>query len=184
MKHTVIDFDNMLESITKDGRRHEYCIDEMQVYKNYLHYKRAYIDHPYHERIEYHLFPNENIGIYALYQKSNISFNRSDTYKYYIDMVKVQKLEGSWDAKDLYLDFIIKCDGQHLVVDVDEFRDAIKAGELDSDEISCALSGLDNILKGYYRSFAIDEFMNSLINKYCKETLIFQKNNRRYHDGT
>jgi predicted RNA-binding protein associated with RNAse of E/G family len=174
----------MLETVNKDGRKHEYAINDMQVYENYLHYKRNYVNHPYHKSIEYHLFPNENIGIYVLTQYKNLNVSKADIYKYYVDMVSVEKSSQQWIIKDLYLDFIIKCDGNYYVVDVDEFNDAIKKMEMDSIDISNALSGLDNILKGYYKSFDIDEFINSLINIYSKEELKIFNNVRRLHYGT
>lgn len=179
MKHTVIEFDKMLETVNKDGRKHEYCIDEIVVYRNYLHYKRKYINHPYHQYIEYNLFPEENIGIYVLTQYKDITFDKSDIYKYYVDMVSVDKKDDKWIIKDLFLDFIIKCDDKHYVVDVDEFNAAIKEMQLDNSEISGALSGLDNILKGYYKDFDIDGFINSLISKYTKEELLFSQSKRR-----
>lgn len=184
MKHTVINFDGMLETVNKDGRIHEYCIDEMQVYQNYLHYKRSYVNHPYHQSVEYHLFPKENIGIYALTQKPNAIFNKSDTYKFYVDMVKVDRYKDHWISKDLYLDFIIKCDNKHYVVDVDEFRDAITAAELSAEEVACALTGLDNVLKGYYKSFEINEFIHSLIEIYSKEEILFVHDKGRLNYGT
>lgn len=184
MKHTTIDFNQMLETVNKDGRKHEYAIEDMQVYQNYLHYSRRYIDHPYHKSVEYNLFPRENIGVYVLTQFPNVSMNKADVYKYYVDMVKVDKKEDCWIVKDLFLDFIIKCDGSYYVVDVDEFNDAIKAQQLSPLEVSSALSGLDNILKGYYKNFDINEFLNSLINKYSKEEYLIYRNSRRLNYGT
>lgn len=184
MKHTVIDFNQMLETVNKDGRKHEYVINDMQVYENYLHYKRSYVNHPYHKSTEYHLFPKENIGVYVLTQYNNLNVSKADIYKYYVDMVSVEKEQQKWIIKDLYLDFIIKCDGNYYVVDVDEFNNAIKTTELSAVDISNALSGLDNILKGYYKSFDIDEFINSLINIYSKEESKIFNNVRRLHYGT
>lgn len=184
MKHTVIDFNKMLETVNKDGRRHEYPIDEIQVYKNYLHYKRNYINHPYHEHIEYHLFPEENIGIYALTQYQNTTFDKSEIYKYYVDMVSVEKNNDKWTVKDLYLDFIIKCDGNYYVVDIDEFNDAILEKQLDQKDISCALTGLDNVLKGYYRSFDMNSFIDFLISKYSKDELVFLQSRKQRVYGT
>lgn len=175
MRYTVIDFDKMTETINKDGRKHEYAIDSIQVYNGYLHYKRSYINHPYHQQIEYYLFPEENIGIYALTQYQNVEFDKSDTYKYYVDMVSVEKVNNKWIIKDLFLDFIIKCDDNYYVVDVDEFNEAIKEKQLDDNDVSCALAGLDNILKGYYESFDIEKFIKLLISKYGKQKAIFSK---------
>jgi hypothetical protein len=184
LKHTVVDFNQMLETVNKDGRKHEYTIEDMQVYENYLHYKRDYINHPNYEKIEYHLFPNENIGIYVLTQYPNLKVSKSDIYKYYVDMVSVKKMQEQWVIKDLYLDFIIKCDKNYYVVDVDEFNAAIKSMELDKEDIANALSGLDNILKGYYKSFDINEFINSLIEIYSKERYKIFDKTRRLNYGT
>jgi hypothetical protein len=184
LKYTLIDFVHMVETVNKDGRKHEYLIDDVQVYENYLHYKRDYVNHPYHKSIEYHLFPKENIGVYVLTQYQNLNVEKADIYKYYVDMVSVEKNPQMWIVKDLYLDFIIKCDEKHYVVDVDEFNDAIKSKELTSEDISGALSGLDNILKGYYKSFDINEFINSLIHIYAIEEHKIFNNIRRLNYGT
>ncbi len=166
MKHTIIDFTTFIESFRKDGRRHDYKIDFIEVYNDYLHYKRRYINHAFHEAVEYYLFPRENIGIYRLKQYDNIIIDPSDTYKYYVDMVSVDRKESLWDIKDLYIDFIIKRDGNHYVVDIDEFNDAIIRKELDQDDITNALNGLDCVLKGYYASFDMEAYIESLIEKY------------------
>jgi hypothetical protein len=180
----VIDFVQMLETVNKDGRKHEYLIDDIQVYEDYLHYKREYVNHPYHKNLEYHLFPKENIGIYALTQYPNLNVEKAEIYKYYVDMVSVAKSTEKWIVKDLYLDFIIKCDEKHYVVDIDEFNDAIKSKEMTSEDISSALSGLDNVLKGYYKSFDINEFIHSLIERYANEQCRIFNNIRRLDYGT
>lgn len=184
MKHTVIDFNQMLETVNKDGRRHEYHIDELQVYEGYLHYKRNYVNHPYHQHIEYHLFPKENIGIYILTQFPNLQLDKAEVYKYYVDMVCVEQKPEQWIVKDLFLDFIVKCDGNYYVVDVDEFNDAIKVGQLSAKEIADALTGLDNVLKGYYKSFSMDKYIESLIEKYAEKEPMIYKNKRGLHYGT
>lgn len=174
MKYTIIDFKTLIESVRKDGRRHDYKIDTMEVYDNYLHYKRRYINHEYHESIEYHLFPNENIGIYKLKQYSNVLFDPSNAYKYYVDMVSVDKTNDSWIIKDLYIDFIIKCDNKYYIVDIDEFNEAIKRKELDSKDSVDALNGLNNILQGYYDQLDIEKYIESLVSKYNGYSTIYK----------
>jgi hypothetical protein len=174
----------MMETISKDGRNHEYPIEDMQIYEDYLHYKRDYINHHYYRKVEYHLFPKENIGIYVLTQDSNIEICDSKIYKYYVDMVSVKKNQEQWIIKDLYLDFIIKCNRDYYVVDVDEFNDAIKTMELSKEDIANALSGLDNILKGYYKSYDINGYIDSLIEIYSKERYKIFGNSRRLNYGT
>lgn len=166
MKHTILDFEAMIESVRKDGRVHDYRIQELRVYENYLYYYRRYVDHKYHESVEYNLFPRENIGIYKLHQSNKLQFNPSEVYKYYVDMVSVSKEKKLWRAKDLYIDFIVKGDGRYYVVDIDEFNDAISRKELRENEVKDALNGLDNILKGYYESNDLEYYINSLREQY------------------
>ena len=166
MKHTILDFEAMIESVRKDGRIHDYRIQELKVYENYLYYYRRYVDHKYHEAVEYNLFPNENIGIYKLYQSNNLQYNPSEIYKYYVDMVTVSKEQKLWKAKDLYIDFIVKGDGRYYVVDIDEFNEAISRKELNENEVKDALNGLDNILKGYYEKNNLEYYINSLREQY------------------
>ncbi len=166
MKHTILDFDAMTESVRKDGRRHDYRIQELRVYENYLYYSRKYVDHKYHESVEYNLFPRENIGIYKLHQSDASEYNPSEIYKYYVDMVSVSKEGRLWKAKDLYIDFIVKGDGKYYVVDIDEFNEAIERKELSEKEIRNALNGLDNVLKGYYGSHDLENYIIRLREKY------------------
>jgi hypothetical protein len=166
LKYTILDFEEMIESVRKDGRRHDYRIQELKVYENYLYYYRRYVDHKYHEPVEYNLFPRENIGIYKLYQTSNHQYDSSKIYKYYVDMVSVSKEGQLWKAKDLYIDFIIKGDDKYYVVDIDEFNEAISNDELKENEVKDALNGLDNILKGYYKNNDLDYYINSLRERY------------------
>lgn len=176
MKHTIVNFDTMTESVRKDGRVHNYRIDELQVYENFLYYKRRYVDHKYHESVEYCLFPQENIGVYKLQQYENASFNPSDIYRYYVDMVSVEKDRRAWKTKDLYIDFIVKADSKYYVVDIDEFNDAIGRKELEENDVRSALNGLDNILKGYYANYDLDKYVHSLKEHYRrKEKLILCK---------
>lgn len=156
----------MTESVRKDGRRHDYRIQELKVYKDYLYYYRRYVDHKYHESVEYNLFPRENIGIYKLYQTNNHKYDLSKIYKYYVDMVSVTKEGQLWEAKDLYIDFIVKGDDKYYVVDIDEFNEAISNKELKENEIKDALNGLDNILKGYYENNDLDGYINRLREQY------------------
>lgn len=169
MKHTIIDFEQQTESIRKDGRRHDYNIDWIKVFPNFLHFKRRYVNHQHHKYVEYFLFPNENIGIYKLYQYEDIVFEPSEVFKYYVDMVSVEKKDNSWIIKDLYIDFIIKQNNKYYVVDIDEFSYATKTKELDDTDVANALNGLDNILKGYYMDFDIESYISRLTKKYGKQ---------------
>ena len=166
MKYTILDFEAMTESVRKDGRIHNYEIQELKVYENYLYYFRKYVDHKYHEWVEYNLFPRENIGIYKLQQSAKLQFNPSEVYKYYVDMVSVSKEGQFWKAKDLYIDFIVKGDGRYYVVDIDEFNDAICRKELKENDVRNALNGLNNILKGYYESNDLECYIQSLREQY------------------
>ncbi|MEA4845609.1 MAG: DUF402 domain-containing protein [Clostridiaceae bacterium] len=166
MKQTILDFEAMIESVRKDGRIHNYKIQELKVYKDYLYYHRKYVDHKYHESVEYNLFPRENIGIYKLYQTTKLKYDPAEVYKYYVDMVSVSKEGRIWKAKDLYIDFIIKGDGRYYVVDIDEFNEAISRKELGENEIRDALNGLNNVLKGYYENNDLECYINSLREQY------------------
>jgi len=161
MKHTYIHFKEMFESVQKDGRRHDYTINKLKVFKDYLTYDRFYTGHPYYKNIEYHLFPKENIGIYKLSYITNTELPKS-LYRYYVDMVSVEKHDEFWDIKDLYIDFIIKLDGNNYIVDIDEFSDACSRKELNEEDSTYALHGLDSILKTFYESFDMEMCLNKL----------------------
>jgi len=165
VKNTFIYFKEMFESVRKDDRRHDYPIIRLDVYDNYLNYSRDYIGHAFYSKIDYHLFPEDNIGIYKLYYKEG-SNPSDDLYRYYVDMVSVEKNNEFWIIKDLYIDFVIKLNHKYYVVDIDEFADAIARKELDENDSRNALNGLDTVLKGYYENFDIDMFIKKLQEKY------------------
>ena len=174
MKHTIVDFATMIESVRKDGRMHDYEIDKLEVYWDYLHYSRKYVGHAHYKFIEYHLFPNENIGIYKLYSEEGPGYDPKTLYHYYVDMVSVVKDKKMWDIKDLYIDFIVKKDGKEYVVDIDEFNAAISRKELSAEDISAGLNGLDCILKGYYTSFDMEQYLEKLQAEYMnKDYLVY-----------
>lgn len=166
MKNIILDFEEMIESVRKDDRIHNYEIEILEVYEDYLHYQRKYVAHPHHKDIEYHLFPREKIGIYKFDQFADACYSPENTYQYYVDMVSVKQEPTVWTAKDLYIDFIIMKDNKYYVADIDEFNDAIKRMELSSCDVKDALDGLNNILKGYYTNFDMETYIEFLKSKY------------------
>jgi len=66
------------------------------------------------------------------------SMSGPDTW--YVDLVHVTVGQGSITVRDLYIDVMVPADGRHQrMLDLDEFADAIDAGELD---VSTAVDGL------------------------------------------
>lgn len=62
----------------------------------------------------------------------------------YMHMARVIDQGDTVVVEDLYLDVLVMQDGRWHVVDIDEFRAAIAAGELAPDQVQDALSGLEN----------------------------------------
>ncbi|MFN2496108.1 MAG: DUF402 domain-containing protein [Pseudonocardiaceae bacterium] len=59
---------------------------------------------------------------------------------WYVDLVHVTAEQDSIIIRDLYIDVLIPIDGRHQrLLDLDEFADAIEAGQLD---VSTAVDGL------------------------------------------
>ncbi|MEU4447442.1 DUF402 domain-containing protein [Actinosynnema sp. NPDC050801] len=59
---------------------------------------------------------------------------------WYVDLVHVSSAQGSITVRDLYADVLVPMDGRHQrLLDLDEFADAIEAGQLD---IATAIDGL------------------------------------------
>ncbi|MFI0352892.1 DUF402 domain-containing protein [Actinomadura sp. 9N407] len=66
--------------------------------------------------------------------------DKSGPDTWYVDLVHVSAEEDSIIVRDLYIDVMVPTDGRHQrLLDLDEFADAIEAGELD---IGAAIDGL------------------------------------------
>jgi hypothetical protein len=59
---------------------------------------------------------------------------------WYVDLVHVSTTQDSITVRDLYIDVLVPTDGRHQrLLDLDEFADAIEAGQLD---VATAVDGL------------------------------------------
>lgn len=62
----------------------------------------------------------------------------------YMHMARIIDEGTVLTVEDLYLDVTVDHDGSWHLLDVDEFRAAITAGELDTSQVQDALKGLEN----------------------------------------
>src|SRR5262245_54089112 len=74
--------------------------------------------------------------------QSNTDVDRTDAgpTSWYVDLVHVSASGNSITVRDLYIDVMVPTDGRHQrLLDLDEFADAIEAGDLD---VTTAVDGL------------------------------------------
>ena len=74
--------------------------------------------------------------------RSTATVNRAETGPdtWYVDLIDVTVRPGSVIVRDLYIDVLVPVDGRHQrLLDLDEFADAVEAGQLDT---ATAVDGL------------------------------------------
>lgn len=172
MKTIYIDIKNLQETFSKNGRSTNFLIKHLEVYENYIYLRRNLTRHPFHREVEGFIFPQERLYFHKFHHHDDLQFPPSEIYKYYVDMVYVNPSCNGFVIEDLYLDFILTQDGNYIIEDVDEYRDAISQGALSSPKDLYALDGLNNILKAYYKYKELHPYIESLKKKYRQKQFL------------
>lgn len=100
---------------------------------------RSYIRHPEIAAVRSVLLPAQHLWI--LFFEGH---DRPYPFRCYMHIARILDEGDTITVEDLYLDVIIKQDGRWHLVDVDEFRAAVAAGELTPAQMDAALQGLEN----------------------------------------
>ena len=172
MKIITIDIYKLQETFSKNGRSTNFIIKHLEVYENFIYLRRNLTKHPFHKEVEGYIFPKEHIYIHKFHHHPNLPFPPSEIYKYYVDTVFVSKRPTGYFIEDLYLDFILTKDGNYIIEDVDEYRDAISHGQLNYQKSLYGLDGLDNILKAYYEYKDLEPYIEKMEKRYKQKHLL------------
>lgn len=138
MKRTVIDMERRTEQHLLSGSRFQ--IDRrLERRGRQIHLDRSYTHHESIGGIRTVLLPDQHLWI--LFFEGN---GRQAPLYCYMHMARIIDEDTVLTVEDLYLDVTVAHDGTWRLLDVDEFRTAIAAGELTASQVQDALAGLEN----------------------------------------
>lgn len=88
--------------------------------------------------------------------------------EWYFDMIKSSDLEnGVPYFFDLYLDYVIRANGNKIVFDEDELFAALKSGDISNDDVALAYSTMNKIKYMYDKNIeSLIELTNNIYNKF------------------
>lgn len=137
MKRTVIHMGGRTEHHLLSGRL--YQIDRrLERHGSTVYLDRNYVRHASIAGVRSILLPEQNI--WAMFFEG---VSGEPPLNCYLHMCRVLDEGETITVEDLYLDVLIQNDGHWQLVDVDEFRRAVAAGELSSEQVDAALHGLE-----------------------------------------
>lgn len=146
MKRTIIDWYNRTEHHCISGST--FMIDRrLQRVGANIHLDRTYINHPAIAAVRTVLMPKEHLWVLFF-----ATHGQPPPYKCYIHMAQISDDNRAITVDDLYLDVIIRPNLTWQVLDIDEFRQALAAGQLSTDQTQTALLGLENACRLVERS--------------------------------
>jgi predicted RNA-binding protein associated with RNAse of E/G family len=146
MKRTVIHLGNRTERHLLSGSI--FPIDRrLERRGGNIYLERNFIRHPEIAGCRSILIPAQHLWVMFFEGHS-----QPHPLKCYMHMARILDGGDTVTVEDLYLDVIITRDGQWHLLDVDEFRAAIAAGELSSEQVQAALLGLENACQIVHRS--------------------------------
>jgi len=138
MKRTVIDVQRRTEQHLLSGS--SFPVDRrLERRGRHICLDRSYTRHDTIAGIRSVLLPDQHLWVLFFEGHGN----QYPLYCY-MHMARIIDEGTVLTVEDLYLDVTVAHDGTWRLVDVDEFRAAIAAGELDTSQIQDALAGLEN----------------------------------------
>lgn len=100
--------------------------------------ERTYVSHPDIAGIRSILLPDQHLWVIFFE-----AHRPPHPMNCYMHMARILDEGDTVTVEDLYLDVILRQNGQWQLVDVDEFRQAIARGELSGEQVQAALGGLE-----------------------------------------
>lgn len=138
MKRMVITMDSHLEHHERSGNT--YRIDRrLERRGNAILLDRSFVSHAETAGFRSLLLPEQHLWVifYEAHRPPHPMYC-------YMHMARICDEGSTVTIEDLYLDVILYDTGRWRVVDIDEFREAVAAGELSPEQIQAALLGLEN----------------------------------------
>jgi predicted RNA-binding protein associated with RNAse of E/G family len=146
MKRIIIDMKNRLEQHMLSG--HSFAIDRRLERRNgNIYLERSYVSHPTIAGAHTVLIPALNLWV--MFWEGHGGPNPC---RCYMHMARILDQGDRVVIEDLYLDVIVRQDGHWQLLDIDEFRAAVSAGELSPEQIQAALEGLEHACRLVDRS--------------------------------
>lgn len=121
----------------------------VQIYQEHphgLYVERDFFGHPVHKHWQAHILPQLNLQICRFSPHQG-----QPAWKYYVDMVQVERQEHLWQVQDLYLDVVILPDGGIQILDTDELFSAARAALVNLEQLSLATHAAHDLLNGLAR---------------------------------
>lgn len=138
MKRIIIDMKSRMEHHLLSG--HSYAIDgRLERLDGNIYLERTYTRHPTISSARTVLIPGLHLWVMFLEGHGG-----PHPCRCYMHMARILDQGERIVVEDLYLDVTVLRNGRWEVLDIDEFRAAIAAGELSPEQIQAALEGLEH----------------------------------------
>ena len=138
MKQMIIEMERRLEHHLLSG--HSYAIDRrLERCQGHIYLERTYTNHPEIASARSILLPARHLWV--MFWEGH---GAPHPYRCYMHMAQIFDQGERIVIDDLYLDVVVLTAGGWQLLDVDEFRQALAAGELTADQTQAALLGLEN----------------------------------------
>lgn len=138
VKRTVITMANRIEHHLLSGRL--FHVDRrLERCGSTVYLDRSYVQHASIAGMRSILLPKQHLWV--------IFFEGHTTahpIRCYMHMARILDEGETLTVEDLYLDVLVMENGDWHLVDIDEFRSAVSAGELSPEQIQAALEGLEH----------------------------------------
>jgi len=123
-----------------------------------LHVQRPMPGHPTLAAQEVHVLPGLDLVVTHFTPRPG----HPPHSRAYLDMASVQATETVWTVRDLYLDVIVQPDGVPVLVDEDEYAEAVLEGHITPDEQRRALRSAARVVNGLYRHGTLEAWLETL----------------------
>ncbi|HYF91259.1 MAG TPA: DUF402 domain-containing protein [Symbiobacteriaceae bacterium] len=138
MKRIIIDIKNRIEQHMLSGS--SFVIDQrLERQGGNIYLDRNYTGHPDISSARTIMIPR--LHLWVMFWEGH---GRPHPTRCYMHMARILDQGERVLVEDLYLDVTLMRDGRWQVLDIDEFRAAIAAGELSAEQVQAALEGLEH----------------------------------------
>ena len=131
-KVELFDLDAMTNT---DPKRQVRAVDEYRLTEHGLYMSRAVVGHAKLRHFESWLLPDHGLRV----TRQSWWPGHERDFDFYVDIVRVQPGEHTWQTVDLYLDLLVRTGREVEVLDTDELMAAVRLGVLSALDAQSAL---------------------------------------------
>lgn len=159
MKQIVIDMQQRMEHHRLSGN--SFPIDRrLERRAGNIYLDRNYVRHTEIASVRTMVLPN--LHLWVIFFEG---VGRPHPQRCYMHMADIRDEGDRVVIDDLYLDVVVMTTGRWHLLDVDEFRAAVSAGELDPRQVQVALEGLENACRLVDKAgLEIESYLTQLLN--------------------